>query len=481
MFNFFKKKPETNTFEYTADMKKADGYFGMLLNQITSTIRRGFGGGTYGVSPDGKRDYNILFGYGTDLFFSDYYNMFKRGGIAGTVVEKVAKACWRDLPEIKVGDDVILEKELRILKNRGMFKALERADILNRIGNFSVLLIGIPDGTDLHLPLGSARKDDFKSLYFNPYNYDGIEITKWDTDAASVRFGLPELYQLQTTNINQDKNKEAIFTSHVVHWSRVVHMAEGALDSSVEGRSSLQQPWNCLIDKDKVRGGSGEAYYRNARQKLALEVDKDATIDNGTEALKGLKENVENFQNGYEDVLRLNKMKANMLQPGLASPRDAFDIAVEEVSGVTGIPIRILLGKGTGQLAGTEDKAAWNALILDRQEQECQNWLLRALSILADAGILDLPEDSEVEYSPQKALTQLEESTIMVNKATAFKTVIDGLSTAAADELAVESVFEEIGLKIEVENISFDDEEDDESLKDDDGNPLDDKDDIPEE
>ena len=47
-------------------------------------------------------------------------------------------------------------------------------------------------------------------------------------------------------------------------------MNEGALDSNVEGESALQGPWNALIDKDKVRGGSGEAYFRNSRQKLAL-------------------------------------------------------------------------------------------------------------------------------------------------------------------------------------------------------------------
>lgn len=456
MFDWMKKKK--STFVYNAEMKKADSYFGALLNTI-STIRSRLGSGVYGISPDGKRDYNQLFGYGVDLSYTDYYGMYRRGGIANAVVQKLPKACWRDVPEIKVGETRILEDELNILKRMGFFKAMERADILNRIGNFSVLLIGVPDGQDLNLPLGSANS--FDGMYFNPYNYDGIEILATDTDPASPRFGLPELYQVRVTNIDKSKRKQNIFVTHVVHWSRIVHLAEGALDSSIEGCSSLEAVWNALIDKDKVRGGSGEAYYRNARQKLALETDKDATLDTGEEATKALKENVENFHNGFEDVLRLDKMKANMLQPSLASPRDPFDIAVEEVSGTTGIPIRILTGKGGGQTVGTEDKASWNALVMDRSDQECSLWLLRGLSIMDEAGLLKLPEDAVVVWPVQNALTEKDKSEAMEKRSNALKNVAEVLMGSGADNITIKSILEAVGfddLKLEADDLGNDDD-----------------------
>lgn len=447
---------------YTKQMKDADSYLGTVLNAITRTIsRRSGSGGLFGVSPDGKRDFNVLFGYGEFLSYSDYLGMYKRGGIANVVVAKVAKSCWRDMPEIKVNDKNILEDQLLKLKKVKFFKAIERADILNRIGNFSVMLIGIPDGLALDLPVGSAKKDSFSSMYFNVYSYDGIEITKTDTDPASPRFGLPVLYQLQTVDVDGSQRKQVQIVSHIVHYTRIVHLAEGQLDSTIEGTPALQAPWNALTDKEKTRGSSAEAYFRNARQKLALETAEGAKVSNDPEARAALKENVENFQNGWEDTLRLNNMKANMLNPSMASPRDPFDICVEEVAGTTGIPVRILTTKAGGTVTGSEDKATWNALVNDRQDQECTIYLLDALAIMDEAGILELPEEAAVIWPPQAALGEKESSEVTKNKADAFKSATDGLSTIGGDELVAESVFKAIGLDIEVDKVDLSDNDDD--------------------
>lgn len=449
---------KNNVQVYTRQMKEADSYFGSVLNAITRTIsRRSGAGGLFGISPDGKRDFNALFGYGEFLDYSDYLGMYKRGGIANVVVNKVAKSCWRDMPEIKINDEVILEDQLLKLKKAKFFKAIERADILNRIGNFSVMLIGIPDGLDLNLPVGSAKKDSFSSMYFNVYSYDGIEIVKTDNDPASPRFGLPVLYQLQTVDVDRSQRKQVQIVSHIVHYTRIVHLAEGSLDSTIEGTSSLEAPWNALTDKEKVRGSSAEAYFRNARQKLALEVNEGSKSSTDPKEMAKLKENVENWQDGLEDVLRLNNMKANMLQPGMASPRDPFDICVEEVAGTTGIPVRILTTKAGGTVTGSEDKATWNALVHDRQDQECTTYLLDALAVMAEAGILDLPEDAEVIWPVQSSLTEKDSSESMKNKADAFKSATDGLSTIGGDEVVAESVFKAIGLDVEIDDIDLSD------------------------
>lgn len=452
------KKQNNDVIIYNKEMQQADGYLGVILNTI-STIRKRLGGGTYGFSPDGKRNYNELFGYGEDLSYTDYLGMYRRGGIANAVVRKLPKACWREIPKIMVGEKEILKEELEVLKTMGFLKALERADIINRIGNFSVLLIGLPDSTDLNLPLGSANTLD--GSYFNPYSYDGIEITRTDTDPASPRFGLPIEYQVRVTNIDRSKRKSTTFVTHIVHYTRIIHLAEGALDSSIEGASSLEPVWNALIDKDKVRGGSGEAFFRNARQKLSLEAVNGAQVATDNASKAALKENVEDFQNGWDDVLRLNNMKANMLQPGLSSPKDSFEIAVEEISGTTGIPIRILTGKGGGQTTGSEDKASWNSLITDRQDQDCSIWLLRGLGIFAEAGIFDLPDNAKVVWPVQKSLNEKEASETARNKAQAFKAVMEALIAAGGD-IDAKSAFEAIGLEeIEVDDSDPGDDDDD--------------------
>lgn len=425
---------------YTKGMQKAEGAF---FNSVTQTFRRLFSGVLYGQTPDGSRDYNVTFGYPSSLSYQLYYGMFKRGGLANTVVAKVAKACWRDVPQLMIGDDDVGEDIITGLKNIGAFKYLERADILNRIGNFSILLIGVPDGLELNQPLGSAS--DLKGVYFMPYSYEGITILKWDEDPVSPRFGQPVEYQVRTVNLG-DKEKETRFTTRAVHWSRIVHMAEGALDSDVEGSSSLEPVFNAMLDYQKVRGSGAESFYRNARRVFALEADKDARIDMSTEGKQAFQEEINDFNDGYQDFMRLQGMKANVMQPGLDSPRDAFDIAVEEIAGTTGIAIRILTGKGGGQLAGAEDRASWNSLTADRQEAECSPWLLRVLQIFDEVGLIELPEGVTVVWPPQKALSETEESEVAKNKGAAFASVANGLSTVAGDTIDAESAMASVGL-----------------------------------
>lgn len=453
MWNPF-SKGDKNVIVYNKEMQQADSYLGTILNTVKNLSRR-LSGGAFGISPDGKRNYNEIFGYGVNLTYADYKNMYERGGYAATIVNLFPKLCWRDTPEIQLNDKNILVDELKLLKRVGFFSALERADIANRIGNYSVLFIGIPDGLNPDLPIGAAKKGNIKGLYFNVYEEDGIEVVKYNTDPASPRFNLPEIYQLQVT-INDDETLQKNVSSMLVHHSRVVHMAEGSLSSRLEGISSLKQPWNALTDKEKVRGSSAEAYYRNARQKLALETNEGAKASNDPLVKAALKENVEQFQNGFEDTLRLNNMKANMLQPSMVSPRDSFDISTEDAAGTSRIPVRFLTTKAGGTVTGSEDKAALNGVIMDRQDQECSLWLFNGLEAMAESGLLDLPDECEIVWPVQSSLSEKESSESSKNKAEAFKSVADGLSTIGGDEVVAKSVFKAVGLEdIDVQEVDL--------------------------
>lgn len=439
---------------------KNDTAMSKAVNSIQHTLRRIGTALNFGISPDGKRNYNTIFGYGEQLAYSDYFGMYKRSALGNAVVSKVAKACWNEIPKITSNDNQILEEELDVLNKVGFFRALERADILNRIGKFSVLLIGMSDGMDLNQPLGRASNMD--GLYFNPYNFDGIEILKWDIDPISKRFGKPILYQLQTTSFGE-KEKDIQTSSIIVHFSRVIHLAEGALDSSVEGSSALEPVWNKLIDVIKVTGGAGEAYFRNARQQRALEADKDSKLEPGSTELTQLKQNIEDFDNAYDSTLRLQNMKVHHLPVQMISPRDSFDTIVEEISGQTGIPIRILTGKGGGQTTGSEDRASWNAVISDRRTTECDNYLFQGLEIFQEAGLLDLPDDAVIEWSPQAALSEKEQSEVNEKKASTFDKIITALSKPVGDEADIKTVLEAVGLEdIEIDESAIDDKDIDE-------------------
>lgn len=424
---------------------------GHIFNALTSAVRR-LSAALYGESPDGKRNYKTLYGYLETISYDDNRGMYQRGGIAHTVVAKIAKACWRDMPEVKQGDTVILENELLELVEVGFFKAFERADILNRIGRLSVLFIGVPDGLEPDQPLGTGG--NIKDLYFNVYGEDGVIIKKWDMDPSSKRFNLPVIYQLTVTNLTSPSAGLVGSSIVNVHYTRVVHLAEGALENTIEGCSALEPVWNALIDKDKVRGGSGEAFYRNARQKFALQAHKDARLDTSSTANSDLNDEVQAFQNDLQDFIRLQNMDMTVVQPNIADPQPTWDIIVEEISGQTGIPIRILTGKGGGQLTGSEDKATWNALTVDRQDHECTPWFIEALRILNAAGaIKNLPDIIEIEWPEQSALSAKEAAEVAQLKGNAISQISAALSTPAGSEIEIESVLKSIGLDdIEVDD-----------------------------
>ena len=86
-----------------------------IINSLQHTLRRMGSMFGYGISPDGKRNYNQIFGYGEQLSYADYFGMYKRSAIGRTVVDKVAKACWGEIPEVKSDDKIILEEQIDIL------------------------------------------------------------------------------------------------------------------------------------------------------------------------------------------------------------------------------------------------------------------------------------------------------------------------------------------------------------------------------
>jgi len=222
----------------------------------------------------------------------------------------------------------------------------------------------------------------------------------------------------------------------------------------------LQPIWNNLINTLKIVGGSGEAYFRNARQQLALEADKESSLEPGSQELAALKDNIEAHGNGWESTLRLQNMKAHNLQIQMISPRDSFDTNTEEISGQTGIPIRILTGKGGGQTTGSEDRASWNSVISDRRTTECDNYLFQGLGILQEAGLLELPDDAIVEWPPQAALNEKEQAEVNEKKASTFEKIVTALAKPVDDEADIETVLEAVGLEdIEIDESEIDDKD----------------------
>ncbi|MCK5643133.1 MAG: DUF1073 domain-containing protein, partial [Gammaproteobacteria bacterium] len=230
-------------------------------------------------------------------------------------------------------------------------------------------------------------------------------------------------------------------------WSRVVHMAEDALDSEVQGTSALGPILNRLNDLNKTIGGSAEAYFRNARGKYSFETSPDfkGTISETDKA--DLVTEIDAFTNNWKDAIRLSGITAKTLDTPQDDPTGTVKAAVEFISGTTGIPIRILLGVGAGQLAGNEDKASYNQLVSDRQDQECTPWLLRALTVLAQAKMIpEIPPNAVVKWPVTQVLNATEQATVRKTNSEALSNVATALNdmSGLSGEMTANQAIEEI-------------------------------------
>lgn len=454
MFGFGKKKPVGQSPIQAYNVNVITRAVNAALDGFRSQVGR-----MLGHSHDGKRNTNEVFGYPENICYYDYWSMYQRSGIATAVVEKLPGACWHGTPELQVGENPVLSDEMNSLNNAGLFLALEKADILNRIGSFSVLFIGVNDGQNLDQPIVEVGSKDLNDVYFRVYGYNSIEIVEWDREPTSRRLGLPLVYSLTITSTGQ---KDAFTETHRVHYSRCVHLAEGALESQIEGRSALEDVYNIILDLGKIRGASAEAAFRNSRQQLALtkkDTPEGYAVEDGPGAKEALSRNADEFMNGWGTALKLDGFDAQILQPQLASPKDSNDVGIQHLVVSTGVPARAygLPGANTN---GIEDRAAFNSKIHDRRTSNCHQWLVDALRIFEAAGFFELPENFIVEWPDIPAMTELEKTEANKNKATSFREISTGLTALGASGVKPTSAFECAGLDVEIDESDFNDNDD---------------------
>jgi hypothetical protein len=115
-----------------------------ILSRSQLAYRAGF---TFGR----KRDLYQALGYPRQLFFRDYYERYRRGGLARRIVNIPPKATWARPPDIYEDADpnteTPFERAFTDIANRcGIWSKIERADRLAGIGTFSLLLLGLRDG-----------------------------------------------------------------------------------------------------------------------------------------------------------------------------------------------------------------------------------------------------------------------------------------------------------------------------------------------
>lgn len=362
----------------------------------------------------GLRDTYTTLGYEKKLEPKHYRARYERGGIAERIVEALPKATWRGGGQLIEDEDpdvlTPFEEAFGAIVDRlYVWPTLLRADILAGLGRYAVVLIGAPGALSTELPKGQGKPD--KLLYLQPYAEDCATIDDGDRekDTASPRYGLPNLYKLKLAVANGVRDEK-------VHWTRILHVVEGQLETELFGKPRLRAVWNYLDDLEKVHGAGAEAFWLRANPGLQLDLDPELQWDATAEA--DLEDEVEQYQHGIRRLIRTRGAKLNQLAMSVASIASNVDSLLMLISATTGIPHRILTGSERGELASSQDKNNWDQRVQDRRDSFAAPAVVRPLvDRLVDYNYLPKPTEYRVEWPQIDNLEDTERATIAAQMA----------------------------------------------------------------
>ena len=373
---------------------------------------------------DGKRDLYATFGYRSSISAADLMFKYQRQDIATRIVEADPRACWASPPK-PIADEAFEKAWQDVVSRTDMFHHIYRLD--NMVGMFSygVLLLGFDDGKDLNTPLeeGSSKKLNF----VQPYSEVSVEIKEFERDSNSPLFAMPKIYTIRAQNIQFGSRQ--VFRSEPisVHASRVIHVAENTLESTVYGNPRLIRVFNLLDDVLKTIGGAAETYWLSGSKGLQADIDKEMELT--PEDAETLADEIEEYQHQLRRFIRTRGVTIKDLGGKVADPRGVFSTQIALISSSTGIPQRILLGAEAGQLASAQDRANWAVRVEERREIFAKPIILNPLvRRLVFAGVIPVPEKLAWKWPDAFKQSPLERAQTSAQRARTLANVSKALS-----------------------------------------------------
>lgn len=327
-----------------------------------------------GVTFNGRRNMYTALGYTRVITPAKYRSRFRRNAVASRIVTAAPKATWRggaEVIESNTPEQTPFEQAFEAMERRlNLWAIFHRADVLAGLGRYAIILLGTPG--NMEEPLTTLRPQDL--MYMTPFSEEDAPIEKFDTDIKSPRFGLPTMYAVRRMTPNAFRTSSAETIGRRVHYSRVIHVADGLLDDHVYGLPRLEKVWNLLDDLEKVTGGGAEAFWRRADQGLMFNLDPmtQVQIDPATGKaieLESMREQIDNYEHGLARILTMRGVEAKSLGSDVADIATTVSALMGQISAGSEIPQRILMGSEAAKLASLTDADAWDERIADRRTE----------------------------------------------------------------------------------------------------------------
>ena len=383
-----------------------------------------------GKTFEGKRDLFKVLGFTRTITAADYRQRYERNGIAARIVDTFPKSTWRSGFKLIEDEDPAsstpFEEAWSALEARlDLTMYFRISDMLAGLGEYSALLLGVRGDLKDPLPDIFTAED---LLYVAPFSQEDVEVTRVITDGSDPRFGQVSEYTF--TRVGAPRGSSTLVkelpsnTTKQVHWSRVIHIADGLLDDKIYGKPRLRNVYNDLDSLDKIVGGGAEAFWLRVHPGYVASLDKDLEMTPAD--IKALKDQVEEFA---------NQMRRTIGQRGIdfkaigADPTDFgpnVDAMFDILSASTGYPKRILMGSERGELASSQDKTNYDDRVVDRRGEFAEPVVIRQfVDRMIEHQALPTPSSDSIdakngyrtEWPALDALDETQKSRVALNYA----------------------------------------------------------------
>ncbi len=398
------------------------------------------------------------FGYPSQLDFFQYWNMYRRFGIAKNVVELPVDTGWMSPPV--VSGSAQFDKEFaKLIDQLNFWTRMKGLDTRQRVGRYGGVFMRVKDGKQPSEPLDTTLSGVASLVQMMPLYESQLEVISTDQNPASESFGQPTMYQF-TGGVVGTRNEKATSTFNV-HPSRIVIASEDSDNGFIYGVSALEAVYNSLMDLRKIAGAGGEGFYKNAAQSIVFNLKDGASAKNNTEILDKFNENYDEFaQNRSRRAMWTPGMDATTLDSNLANPKEFFMNSLNDVSAGSKIPATILIGQQTGRLASNEDAKQFLSIVQSRRENFMTEMTRNVIDWLIQFGILPA-SDYSVEFDDLLARSDDEKLDNAAKMAAINKTQFDaGDNTSfSSEEVRVAAGFEPEDIELGGEEFDDEDEE----------------------
>lgn len=316
-----------------------------------------------GMGLDAKRESAWCeYGFKDTLEFDDLYKLYRRGGIAHGAVNKLVSNCWKTNPQVIEGEQSDESRELtawerasnQVFTHR-FWRAFAKADARRLVGRWAGILLHIKDSKNWDQPVvkGKALQK------ITPVWASALKVGSRDGNGAITMWQYSESLSDGST------------AQRNIHPDRVLIIG----DMSDDEIGFLEPGYNACVSLEKVEGGSGESFLKNAARQQNINFDNEVDFNNLAsmygvtvdELQERYNEAAREINRGNDTLLITQGAQVTSMVNAVSDPSPTYDVNLQTFSASVDIPAKILVGMQTGERASSEDQKYFNARCQSRR------------------------------------------------------------------------------------------------------------------